>query len=121
MPKYRVLGSFRWRCTDACWRCGAHMVRICCCALTRTANNALHTPGLLPCTVHPQLYLLLVVSPAMCAVHLAACGAPQEAVELATERSGVFEDGDVSGLVAAWQEGLLADDKVRRWGVVGTW
>lgn len=35
----------------------------------------------------------------------------EEAVELATERSGVFEDGDVSGLVAAWQEGLLADDK----------
>ncbi len=25
----------------------------------------------------------------------------------------MFEDGDVSGLVAAWQEGLLGDDKVR--------
>ncbi|KXZ49136.1 hypothetical protein GPECTOR_23g64 [Gonium pectorale] len=37
----------------------------------------------------------------------------EEAVELAASNSGLYEDGDVAGMVAAWQEGLLADDQAR--------
>ncbi len=38
----------------------------------------------------------------------------QEAVALAADNSGVFEDGEVAGLVAEWRQRLLDGDTVRR-------
>ncbi|EFJ46469.1 hypothetical protein VOLCADRAFT_105461 [Volvox carteri f. nagariensis] len=35
----------------------------------------------------------------------------QAAVTVATERQGIYDDTDVSGLVDVWQEGLLGDDE----------
>ncbi|KAG2492268.1 hypothetical protein HYH03_009508 [Edaphochlamys debaryana] len=35
----------------------------------------------------------------------------QEAVSIATQSRGIFEDGDVSGLVESWREGLLGEDQ----------